>query len=171
LLRLDEVETLRGIFQKIANANERDAKIQNGAKTDAGTALQKALNLPQLSSVAILAVANEKRAILSLPALLTLEANTSIKDGIVSAGVTAQPIKVAKAQEKIEVDTLLEKLNGLQAHKFLSTCSKIATAITELEKDEKFLENASRESFLQTAISYFDDESCPVCDTPWEPDV
>jgi hypothetical protein len=171
LLRLDEVESLRSLFQKIANASERDLKIRKVAREEAMSGLLRALNLPKLSSSAILVAANEKRALLFLPAISALEANTSIKDGIVSATSAAgHPIKIAKVQAKSDIDAIRTKLASIQSPDFLSVCSKVAGEVSNLSKDEQFLQSASKEALLQTALSFFDDESCPVCDTPWKSD-
>ena len=168
LLRLDEVEALRALFQKIANASDRDVKLLNSARNEARTALQRALNLTHLSAATIVTAANEKRTVLSLPALSMLEANTSIKDGIVSAAATVQPSKVAKVHAKADVEALRTKLAGMQSPEFVSACAKVAAAVGNLSKDERFLQSASRETLLQSALSFFDDKVCPVCDTPWK---
>lgn len=170
LLRLDEVEGLRVLFQKIANASERDVKVLKSTRDEAATALQRALNLTKLSVAAILTAANEKRAVLSLPPLPALEANASIKDGIVSAAVTIQPIKVAKIHAKADVEALKTKLAGLQSPEFVSACAKAAASVEDLSKDEPFLQSASREALLREALNFFDEKVCPVCDTPWKPE-
>jgi hypothetical protein len=170
LLRLDEVEALRVLFQRIANASDRDVKLLKNARDEAATALQRALNLTKLSGAAILTAANEKRAVLSLPSLPALEANTSIKDGIVSAAVAVQPSRVAKAHAKADVESLRTKLASLQSPELVSTCAKVVAAVGLLSKDEQFLQNASREALLQEALNFFDEKVCPVCDTPWKPE-
>lgn len=170
LLRLDEVETLRTLFQKIANASERDVKLLKNSRDNSKAGLQVALNLSQLSVSSILAAANEKRAVLFLPAISVLEANTSIKDGIVSAANTAQPAKIAKVQAKQEIEALKSKLAEMQSPEFLAVCANVTDSISALSNDEPFLQSASKEAFLQTALSVFDNKVCPVCDTPWEPD-
>lgn len=170
LLRLDEVEALRVLFQKIANASERDVGLLKGVKEEAGMALQRALGLAKLSAATILMAANEKRAILFLPALSELEANTSIKDGLVSAAAAVQPSKVAKAHAKADIEALRTKLAGIQSPEFVSACASMATAVGNLSRDEQFLQNASREALLRDALNFFDDKMCPVCETPWKPE-
>jgi hypothetical protein len=170
LLRLDEVEVLRSLFQKIANASDRDVKLLKAAKVEASAALLRALNLTKASSALILNAANEKRAVLSLPALTELEANTSIKDGIVSAAATAQASKIAKIQAKADVEAFKSKLASVQGADFRSACTELGTAVGVLSKDEQFLRSAPKEALLQSALSLFDDKVCPVCDTPWKPE-
>lgn len=56
LLRLEQVETLRVQFQRIANATEREAGVQKTVQERAGAALQSALNIPKLTMPALLGV-------------------------------------------------------------------------------------------------------------------
>lgn len=167
LLRLDEVERLRALLQRIANACDREVRTLMTARDEASAALQRALNLPKLNSAAILTAANERRVLLGLPIFAVLESNTSLKDGMTTAAATAQPPKVAKAYAKVEIEAARAKISTLISSDFISRCAKAAEVITELTKDENFLASASRASFLQTALSLYDGSACPVCDTPF----
>lgn len=75
LLRLDEVESLRALLQKITNASDKESKMRKSMREEASAALQRALNLTKLSSSAVVNAANEKRKILSLSDIVVLEAN------------------------------------------------------------------------------------------------
>jgi len=165
LLRLDEVERLRALLQRIANACDRDVTAARGIRQEASGALQRALNLPKLDGASILEAANDRRRILGLPPFTTLEANTSLKDGITTAGGQEKPTKVLKSHAKSEIEVAKDKLTTLGSPPFVSSCAKASAAIKELAKDEKFLGSASRVSFLQTALGLFDGNACPVCDT------
>jgi RecF/RecN/SMC N terminal domain len=167
LLRLDEVERLRALLQRIANACDRDVTTARGIRQEASGALQRALNHPKLDGTSILEAANDRRRILGLPPFTTLEANTSLKDGITTAGGQEKPTKVLKSHAKSEIEAVKDKLTTLGSPPFVSSCAKASAAITELAKDEKFLGSASRVSFLQTALGLFDGNGCPVCDTPF----
>lgn len=167
LLRLDEVERLRGLLLRIANSCDRDVTTLKGVRQDAGVALQRALNLPKLDAASILAAANERRCTLGLPAFTTLEANTSLKDGLTSAGSKEPPARVVKSQGKAEVDAAKAKLHILSSTEWVSSCANASAAIGDLAKDEKFLASASRAEFLQSALGLFNGTACPVCDTPF----
>jgi hypothetical protein len=168
LLRLDEVESLRVQFQRIANAADRDARTRKGVREDAAAALQRALNIGTLSAAAVLEAANEQRKLLSLPPLALLEANTSLKDGLIS--LVSTPQKVRKAAATSELQLAREGLASVQSSHFEASCVTAALAMNELAADEKFLATASRDSLLRQALASFDDEVCPVCDTPWNPE-
>lgn len=169
LLRLEEVEALRALFQKIANACERDVKLFTRNRDDAGVSLRQALNMPQLTAAAILAAANEKRQLLSLPLLTILEANTSIKDGIATI-TAANTNKISKIQAITDITDIKQSLSQLQSPEFIAECLAVKTALELMVKDEEFLQHSTREALLKNALEVFDDKACPVCDTPWNPD-
>jgi hypothetical protein len=170
LLRLDEVESVRTLLQRITNASERDVLTLRGAADQASSALRSALTLVKINAADILAVANEKRRLLSLPAITVLEANTSIKDGVISGVTPGSPAAVSKAHAKAEISELHESLEALTQPEFSSGLATAKLEAGELTKDEEFLKEASRESLLQTALALYDEQVCPVCDTPWKPD-
>lgn len=167
LLRLDEVEALRGTLQRIANACDREVKVHKVAREEAGAALQHALGLPKLNAAAILATVNERRALLGLPVFQTLEANTTIKDGVVTAAAKDQPAKIVKAQARTELELARARVSSLTSPDFVALCAKAAAGVEHLAKNEKFLQGASRSAFLQSALTLFDGKACPVCDTPF----
>jgi hypothetical protein len=167
LLRLDEVESLRANFQRIANACDREVRALRTVRDEASAALQRALGIAKLSPASLLAAANERRALIGLPAFTTLEANTSLKDGMTTVAMEAQPQRVAKAHARAAIETAKASLATLVSPHFISTCGTASTAIAELAKDERFLASASRVAFLHTSLLLFDGSACPVCDTPF----
>lgn len=170
LLRLEQVETLRVQFQRIANAAEREAGGQKTVQERARAALQSALNVPKLTMPALLAAVNERRAVLSLAPLTVLEAATSIKDGMSTVTTATQQAKVIKADATAQLARLREKLTELESSDVLGQCLTAQASIANLLLDEKFLASATSEEFLQQALATYDEEVCPVCDTPWEPE-
>jgi recombinational DNA repair ATPase RecF len=170
LLRLDEVESVRGLLQKITNASERDVIALRSAADHAASALRSALILTKISPADILTVANETRDVLSLPALSVLEANTSIKDGIVSASTPHGSPTVSKTHAKDELTEFRDSMSALTHPEFSSRVTLAKADMAELVKNELFLKAASRESLLQSALALYDEQICPVCDTPWKPE-
>ncbi|PXX41616.1 AAA family ATPase [Undibacterium pigrum] len=169
LLKLEEVETVRSLLQKIANAKDREEKSAKGVKNDAETALMRSMGITEISDNAILVAANEKRSGLNLPPLLKLDANTSIKEGTISSENKIPVSKIVKNQAEIDLNAFNEKVKKLQDSVFLSQCVAVSKTVSALSKDEEFLKNASRESFLQSALNFFDEQICPVCDVQWDP--
>jgi hypothetical protein len=169
LLRLDEVESLRMLLQRIANAADKEEKTRKSVRDEMGVQLMRALNITKVTAVEVLNAVNQKRQILTLPPIASLEGNTSLKDGIVSAN-SAPSSTVAKAQAKGDLDAANQNLVALQSTDFARTCADAGNSVAGLAVDAKFLAGASRESFLRQALSDFDEQVCPVCDTPWDSD-
>ena len=171
LLRLEQVETLRVQFQRIANATEREAVNQKGVQDRAGAALLASLNIPKLTMPALLAAVNDRRTLLSLAPLTALEPTTSIKDGMSTIAAATQLAKVVKADASAQLVRFQEKLARLSSGDVQAQCVAAQASIAKLLQDEKFLESATSEEFLQRALAAYDEEVCPVCDTPWEPEA
>ena len=170
LLRLDEIETLRTTLQKIANAEQKTIGLQKRIQSEASDHLARALNITQLSSAKLLAAANEQRAILGLSALTVLEATTSIKDGLTTVSSIPTASRVAKTQALADLKRLREELAGVAGKEFTLSCKAVAESVAELGKDAASLDGVARQDLLRSALELFDDNTCPVCGTKWDPE-
>ena len=139
LLQLGDVEKLRVVLQKIANAYARELKPLERAEADANQLLRTALGLTQVGKVAILDAVNPRRAVLGLGPLDDLLATTSLVDGLATAGTGGVRSRVVKAQA-------VENIAALKA---------AIAALTE-------------EGLLTTALDLYDGERCPVCDKAYD---
>lgn len=169
LLRLDDIEKLRAVLQKISNACTRDLQPLERAERDAVTHFLSALSVAQLTKTSVLGAVNPKRAILGLPAIAELEATTSVKDGLGTTTTGVGVGRVSKAQAAGDMVTVAESLDRLSSTTFEADCANAATAAAELGQDAAGLTGVSREAMLRTAVDLYDDVACPVCDTPFEP--
>jgi recombinational DNA repair ATPase RecF len=170
LLRLDDVERLRAVLQKIANACAKELPGLERADTDAIRNLLLALDATQLTKSAVLAAVNPRRLLLGLPALETLEANTSVKDGLATTAASP-PSRVAKAQASADLDAMSQSLLGLSASLLQEACGTADALAAELSGDAGSLDDLSREALLKSAVELYDGSTCPVCDTLFAPDV
>ena len=98
LLRLDDVEKLRTVLQRVSNACTRELQPLERAESDAITLLLRALDVPQLTKSSVLAAANPKREVLGLPVLTVLETTTSLKDGLATAAAGSASSRIPKVQ-------------------------------------------------------------------------
>ncbi len=169
LLRLDELETLRSTFQKIANNCEKAVAPLERAKKDTTDRLVTALAIPLLTTANLLGGINERRATLALAPLTVLEANTSIKDGLATAAGTNLTSRVPKTQALADLKAARDGVTSLTGASMVAACNGAAEMVTKLGKDAESLDGVSREALLKSALALFDDHTCPVCDTPWEP--
>jgi recombinational DNA repair ATPase RecF len=166
LLRLDDIDKLRGVLQKIANACSREVPALERFEADAIRNLNTALDAPQLSKKAVLEAVNPRRELLGLPPLTELDANTSLKDGLTTTA-TAAASRVPKAQAGTDLATLKDAFAALRAGHFKEACIEADASAAELGKDATSLDGLSREALLKSALELYDGTACPVCDTPF----
>ncbi|MQW61598.1 AAA family ATPase [Sinorhizobium meliloti] len=170
LLRLDDIEKLRGVLQKIANACSRDLPGSERAENDSITNLLAVLDTAQLTKKSVLDAVNPRREILGLAPLTDVDATTSLRDGLTTATAIA-PGRVPKVQATADLATLREALQALQTDPFKQACANAEANAAELGKDADSIDGLSRESLLKSALDLYDGSACPVCDTPFGPDA
>ena len=169
LLRLNEVESLRALLQKISNAAKSQAKYCTESRATATASLLRALNIPKLSVLAVLEAANAKRSVLGLAPLTTLDPDTSLKDGISTLAAGQSPTKIAKASAIEDLRHLTELTKHVATPAFKASTARSREVLASLLRNETYLKHANKEAFLRKALEEFDDATCPVCDTAWDP--
>jgi len=169
LLRLDDIEKLRAVLQKIANACSRDLPGLERTEADSIQNLLTVLQVPQLNKTAVLAAVNPRRAILGLAPLTDLDATTSAKDGLATTTVSGPLGRVPKVQAAADFATLTNAMDDLGSDAFKKICAKAELSAAELGKDADSVDSLSREALLRSAIELYDGVACPVCDTPFTP--
>ena len=168
LLRLDEVERLRGILLRIANAERKQVEVCTREMAQDRSQLIASLQIDDLKAESILPAVNEKREALGLPPIEELIAKIDFKEGLSEATHKQVSAGVSKAQAVIDLETLTTAYGAFDE----ATKEGIAAAVTKAEElcsDADSLNNVSRENLLQLALEQFNDKECPVCDTPWDP--
>lgn len=170
LLRLDKIESLRSVLNKISNSAEKQAGQQEKVKNIARKELVDALNISELSAANILQAVNERRIILGLPKIENLEPETSIKDGISSIDPRTSTSKIAKNQALVDFNELKNSIAVLSESKFVDDCKSLILSIEKLKNNTDGIKNISKENLFNIALLEFDSQKCPVCDTKWEPE-
>lgn len=170
LLRLIDVEKLRAVLNKISNACAKDIAPCERAERGTVQPLLDALGIEKLGKTTVLSAVNLKRAVLGLPAIDDLTAATDLAEGLkVEGEAVAQ--RVSRAQAAADLVTLRAALAGLNAGDLKARCGKIAEAVAALAADADASDEVKREALLKAALELYDDEHCPVCDTPFTPDA
>lgn len=170
LLRLDDIEKLRVILQKVANAASRELPALQRDEANATHNLLSALGASQVSKVAVLEVVNPHRQVLGLRPLTDLEATTSLKDGLATASSGVAVSRVPKAQafaDIVSFRTAMAALDGADHAAIVVDALEAATALSA----DAALTDMSREALLRAALELYDGEACPVCDTPFQLDA
>ncbi len=167
LLRLEEIEKLRAVLQKIANAEAKRTPQLSRLKEDAGKHLAESLGISGLATAAMLDAVNGRRRLLGLAELVRLEAGTSLREGLVATEASA-PLRVTKIQASDGLRLFISSLERLRAAPVEEIRTRaLASAIT-LEGEGK-LADLDRESMLKSALVRYDGSLCPVCDTAFAP--
>ncbi|MGQ0446292.1 MAG: ATP-binding protein, partial [Beijerinckiaceae bacterium] len=169
-MRLEDIEKLRTVLQKITNACMRELSPLDRAEKDAATSLMSALCVAELTRASVLDAANAMREVLGLSPLTALEATTSLKDGLATAAAGSVSSRVPKVQATADIAALKDALRKLRSEAFEKACGEAAEAAAELGRDADSLHEVSREALLRSALDLFDDKVCPVCDTPFQPE-
>lgn len=168
LLQLDKLDTTRKLLLKISNAAKNELKSMEGERDRCANHLMSALGIAELKAPTLLAAVNVKRAALDLPALTKLEATTSVRDGLETQGGVTAP-KVPKVQAKTDVANGLASLETIKTPETEVAWSGVVDALSALKENEAKLADITRDGMLATALNLFDEEHCPVCETPWQP--
>lgn len=170
LLRLDKIESLRSVLNKVSNSAEKQAGQQEKAKGIASKELIDALNINTLSVKNILQAVNEHRIILGLPKIENMESETSIKDGIANIAPKCSTSKIAKNQAIADINELKSSIDSIYENKYVNECRMIISTIEKLKSNIDGIKNISKENLFNMALAEFDNKQCPVCDTEWEPE-
>ena len=168
LLRLDSIEKVRAGLQKIANAAERELRPLGKAESDARENLLRALGVSELAKQKVLDAANGKRAVLGLAQIVELTDSTSLRDGL-ETPAPAKPQRVVKAQASTDIKHLRELLDALGAPEVALEVQKAKEEIDALIADPAAADALKRENFYRTGVDMVVADSCPLCDTAWEP--
>lgn len=168
LLRLDDVEKLRAVLVKINNAVSKATDPLERVATDARNSLLTALQISEFTKTAVLGSANPQRAKLGLSPIADINATTSLTDGMETVSGAATPQSVPKVQAKADLAALKEQLAVLESPEFMKTIADLLPEIETLTADPASADGVKRESLISMALELYDDERCPVCDTPFE---
>jgi hypothetical protein len=171
LLRLNEVDHLRAMFAKIANAQKTQLRDATDKKKTAGDALIRVLQLQTLSTVAILEKVNNFRGILRLPAIESLEKDTLLNEGVTVGGDgSSSAVKIAKKAALADLDAFKSWVEYFRGDEYIQIVEAAKGELDLLKEDEAYLGDSSKAAFLEKALADYDGEHCPVCDTSFSPE-
>lgn len=165
LLRLDEVENLRKILQKIANAFEKERKILKVEKMQAEQQLTFALGITSLNPQTLVEAVNPRRSILGLGSILTLTATTSLRDGLISHESKSRPSGIPKIQALADIKSTKTALGNLTTLEVNEKIKNVISQLDLLSLDPLASVSLEREVFLKSALAYSENGICPVCNT------
>ena len=169
LLKLDRINILRLHFQKIAREFVTAEKTAGQACSAAIDNFNRIFNLTTSGSAEVLGAVNVQRAILGLQPLQEIGAETMINAGVSDAG-TQPTSPVNKAVAINDLKALRDTFEIRTRPTFDTTRKNALDAVLRLRTDASLLNAVVRDNFLKVALELFDDEHCPICDTPHTPE-
>lgn len=169
LLRLEQIEKVRLAFQKVANDAKKDAQTAATEDDRAKKELLLHLGISSLSKAELLTAVNARRATLQLKPLADLDANTSLKEGVVSAGDTGKTKpKIIKAVAITDLASLNESLAALNAESMKTARADALAILKDLTSDAEALRAFKTQILVQQGLKLVDEDLCPLCDVAWE---
>lgn len=168
LLQLNDVEKLRVVLQRIANAYAKELPPLQRAEANATSHLLEALQITQATKSAILTAVNPKRITLGLNPLGDLLATTSLTDGLAAGGTGGTAHRVLKSQAAADLASLKTALETIAADYVAEACVAIADSVSSLASDPASANGVRLEGLLNSALDLFDGEHCPVCDSSFD---
>ena len=166
LLRLDQLEVLRGIFKKIFNDCKKDSDRQAAAVKTSSDKFYAAIEVEQNNFPKALSIVNANRAILGLPELIIIQHKKQSIFPEEMKNVEYKPHRISKEQALSELTNFNNIFGRISDSKFTDYCNKLLSTIEELLSDG-YIE-LEREQLINMALALYDDQSCPVCDTPFD---
>jgi hypothetical protein len=167
LLRLADVEQTRKALTTIANDARRDYDAAQQGLVKARADLLQIMGVDKPDPTLIISVVNEKRAVLSLPPLSKLEANTSFKEGVPAAAKAAEA-PVNKAQATADIKCAAQTgANGEDAETAKSRAAALKT-MKNLVEDTATFRTLKQQALVTAGMSLVDEDACPLCDEHWD---
>lgn len=169
LLRLEQIEKVRLALQKIANDEKKDAQTAVTEDERAKKDLLLHLSIATLSKADLLQAINARRTTLQLQTLADLEANTSLKEGVVSVGDTGKPkSKIIKAVALTDLASLNDNLASVGSTPLVKARADALAIISNLTNDAEALRAFRTQVLVQQGLKLVDDDLCPLCDVAWQ---
>ena len=171
LLRLDEIEKLRVVLQRVSNAAAKELAALERNERDAASNLASGLGTSQVSKAALLDSVNPHRQVLGLHPLADLEAATSLKDGLATVSSGTSSSRVPRAQARADIALFKSAMAALGGPEHITAVTAAVEAASILSADASAVTGVSHQALLQNPLELYDGEACPVCDSPFRPEV
>jgi hypothetical protein len=171
--RSEEIQTilkLEDIGQTRAALNTAQNKLltaQKGAATQVQTSRDSLLRHLQISTTRaedLLGAINQRRALLGLPEIAELTADTRVDVGL-SAAASAPDFNKQSALR--DLTALADAAKGFPDLATPETAG-IVTDLTTLEKDPALLAALQRRTFIEKGLELVEGPECPLCEKAWD---
>ena len=164
ILKLDEIGHIRSALYTAQNrlqSTQKTAVTQMQSNRDA---LLLHLQIATLRAADVLEATNKRRAILGLPEIADLTADTRLDAGLAAGAAVPQFNKVSALRDLKALSDVAVALPALA----MAEAAAVVGALSRLEADPGLLAALQRRSFIEKGLELVDGPECPLCDTPWD---
>ncbi|HHY00830.1 MAG TPA: chromosome segregation protein SMC, partial [Methanothermobacter sp.] len=162
LLKINEVEVTRKKLRKVLNSLKKDSQNAESNLNNSKAHINSTVDVETFNEDVILNFVNENRQILGAEALDKLDSAT-VKEGVKSPALVAD--------DNINLELLEKDLENLQDADFHEETGLLQSEYLELH-DKLMSDTTSPKDRLQlTQLGLkLTSDTCPLCDTPWDPE-
>ncbi|MGI6481949.1 MAG: AAA family ATPase [Methanobacterium sp.] len=162
LLKINEVEVTRKKLRKVLNSLKKDSQNAQSNLNNSKAHINSTVDVETFNEDVILNFVNENRQILGAEELDKLD-STTVKEGVKSPALVAD--------DNINLELLEKDLENLQDTDFNEETGLLQSEYLELH-DKLMSDTTSPKDRLQlTQLGLkLTSDTCPLCDTPWDPD-
>lgn len=163
LLKLDRIDETRRLLQAARTKSSAAVKTADSGMKAAEDGVKRILDVSSLLATDVLAAVNQRRSVLGLEELASIDLETDLSSGA-KVGGRHQPFNKAAAAR--DVDAVSNYLSG---HPDLdeSVC-KLSADLAELEADPTILETLRHRQLVEAGLPLVSAPACPLCDTLWK---
>jgi hypothetical protein len=148
LLKLDEIGQIRSALNTAQNRLQRDLNANEAAVESSRTALQTHLQIATLRSEDVLAAVNQRRALLELPEIAEMTADTKLDVGLSSAAKTPEFNKLSALRDLGALSDAARGFSTLAA----GDAAAIVADLAKLENDPSLLAALQRRTFIEKGL-------------------
>ncbi|WP_435094120.1 AAA family ATPase [Clavibacter michiganensis] len=166
LLGLERIPSMRSLLSRIANSDKKDLTATDAIHQQMVERMKSDYHLSSVDASALLLRANTFRSELMLPSSESPD-QVSILEGVSATVDLAQ----GSANRDIWLDrlaTLDSIIKNVLESALIKDLNASHAEAQQLAENSAFMDSLSTEGLLKAALAAFDNESCPVCGTPWQ---
>ena len=163
VLKLDAIGHTRTAFNSARNKLQTAQKTATAQIDSARSALLRHLQIPTLSAVALLDAVNNRRALLSLPAIADLTPDARLDAGLVADTPTSAFNKVSALRDLTALSDAAPELTATAQPNITEILNRLAA----LDVEPTLLAAVQRRSLIEKGVELLDGHLCPLCDRPW----
>ena len=164
ILKLDDIGQTRNVLNTAQNKVQLVYKSATALVGSARSALLLHLQIATLQSEDLLEAVNKRRALLGLPLIADLTADTKLDAGL---SVATKPSDFNRESALRDLKALADAAKGF-SDLGRTEAAAITGRLEKLEVDPALLAALQRRSFIEKGLDLLEGSKCPLCDTQWK---